>query len=48
MCRVGFVQPKEKSKTLEGPNCPLPPSEGREETARLFLHMYHERREGSK
>lgn len=32
MCGIWFVQPKEKNKTLEGLNCPLPPSECIEET----------------
>lgn len=46
MCGVGFDQ--EKKKSLDGPNCPLPLSDCREETAKLFLHMLCERREGSK
>lgn len=45
---LGLFSLKEKNETLEGPNCPLPPSECGEEAARLFLHVHHERREGSK
>lgn len=45
---LGLFSLKGKNKTLEWPNCPLPPSECREETVRLSLHIHHERREGSK